>query len=198
MNRDISSQLLILLSTLLCHLCLTDLVFSTELGDVELSGYALGSWPRDQETFNHGTIVPASVQQGFGAGVKVGFFPSRLHGVLGLALDSNIHSGALSFPNVAKGQAHDTGHSDLLVTIRRSPSFCGIRVSEFVRTPVSVWAGPPASSPTLTLQDKTIRISTQHTPLSINFLVERRFSSAPRCLCSASIAMLRAPITGMD
>lgn len=116
MNRDISSQLLMLLSALLCHLCLTELAFSTELGDIELSGYALGSWPRDQDIFNHGTIVPASVQQGFGAGVKVGFFPSRLHGILGLTLDSNIHSGALSFPNVAKGQAHGTDRSDLLVT----------------------------------------------------------------------------------
>lgn len=113
MRRNISSRFLILLSTLLCHLCLTELAFSAELADIELSGYALGSWPHDQDIANQGRIITASVQQGFGAGVKVGFFPSGLHGIMGLALDSNIHSGAFSFPSVA---THDTGHSDLLVT----------------------------------------------------------------------------------
>ncbi|MBK9308659.1 MAG: outer membrane beta-barrel protein [Nitrospira sp.] len=81
-----------------------------------MSGYALGSWPRDQDIFNQGAIIPASIQQGFGAGVKVGLFPSALHGMMGLALDSNIHHGTLSFPNATRGSIHGTGRSDLLVS----------------------------------------------------------------------------------
>lgn len=116
MSRAISSRLLILLNALFCQLCMIEPALPAELGDVELSGYVLGSWSGDQDIFNQGTIVPASVHQGFGAGLKVGFFPSALHGMMGLGLDSNIHSGALSFTNVAKGWLHGTSRSDLLVT----------------------------------------------------------------------------------
>ncbi|MBH0200760.1 MAG: outer membrane beta-barrel protein [Nitrospira sp.] len=88
---------------------------AVEFGDVELSGYALGSWPRDQDIFNQGTSVPASVQQGFGAGLKVGLFPAALTRIVGLEMDSNMHGAALSFPNIANGRNNGTGRSDLFI-----------------------------------------------------------------------------------
>ncbi|MBX3301469.1 MAG: hypothetical protein KF693_04575 [Nitrospira sp.] len=91
------------------------MVVAAEFGDVEVSAYALGSWPRDQDIFNQGTTVPASVQQGFGAGLKVGIFPSFFHRMVGLEMDSNMHGAALSFRNIANGQNHGTGRSDLLI-----------------------------------------------------------------------------------
>jgi len=104
-----------LLSVLLYCPNLTAVALPAEFGDVEVSGYALGSWPRDQDIFNQGTTAGASIQQGFGAGVKAGLFPAALHRVVGLELDSNVHGAALSFPNVANGQNHGTGRSDLLI-----------------------------------------------------------------------------------
>jgi opacity protein-like surface antigen len=86
-----------------------------EFGDVELSAYALGAWPRDVDIFNQGTTVPASIQDGFGAGFKVGIFPSALRRMVGLELDSNMHGAALSFPNIANGRDNETGRSNLLV-----------------------------------------------------------------------------------
>lgn len=100
---------------LLCCLCLRDVAIAGEFGDVELSAYALGSWPRDVNIFNQETTVPASIQDGFGAGFKVGIFPSALHRMVGLELDSNVHGTAVSFPNIATGQNHGTGRSDLLM-----------------------------------------------------------------------------------
>jgi opacity protein-like surface antigen len=106
-------------TTLLCLLLwcpsLTEVALPAEFGDVELSAYALGSWPRDLEIFNQGTTVPVSIQNGLGAGLKVGLFPAALRRIVGLEIDSNAHSGALSFPNVANGQNNGTGRSDLLV-----------------------------------------------------------------------------------
>lgn len=100
---------------LLCCLCLRDVAIAGEFGDVELSAYALGSWPRDMNIFNQETTVPSSIQDGFGAGFKVGLFPSALRRMVGLELDSNVHGTAVSFPNVANGQNHGTGRSDLLI-----------------------------------------------------------------------------------
>lgn len=105
----------VLLSLLLWLLTPTTLAFSIEFGDVEISGYALGSWPMDQELFNQGTTVPASIQQGGGAGLKAGLFPAALGRMIGLEMDSNMHSAALSFPNVANGRHNETGRSDLLM-----------------------------------------------------------------------------------
>lgn len=102
-------------SVLLSCLCITNVAVSAEFGDVELSVYALGSWPRDQDIFNQGTTVPASIQEGFGAGLKVGLFPSKLRRMVGLEIDSNIHGSVLSFPNTADGRNNETGSSDLLV-----------------------------------------------------------------------------------
>lgn len=107
-------------TTLLCLLLwcpsLTEVALPAEFGDVELSAYALGSWPRDLEIFNQGTTVPVSIQNGLGAGLKAGLFPAALRRIVGLEIDSNAHSGALSFPNVANGQNNGTGRSDLLVS----------------------------------------------------------------------------------
>ena len=94
---------------------MTDVAIPAEFGDVELSAYALGSWPRDLEIFNQETTVPASIQNGFGAGLKVGLFPAALRRMVGLEIDSNIHGGAISFPNVGNGHNNETGRSDLLV-----------------------------------------------------------------------------------
>lgn len=85
-----------------------------EFGDIDLSIYALGSWPRDQNVYNQGTTVPASIQQGFGAGLKVGLFPNVAKRFIGIELDSFGHGGALSFANSANGQNNGTGRSDLL------------------------------------------------------------------------------------
>jgi opacity protein-like surface antigen len=104
-----------LVSLLVGCLCLPNVVSAAEFGDIELSAYALGSWPRDQEIFNQGTTVNASIQHGFGAGLKVGLFPAALNRMVGLEIDSNGHGGALSFPNLANGQNRGTGRSDLLV-----------------------------------------------------------------------------------
>ena len=109
------AHLIILHSVLLCCLCLRDAARATEFGDVELSAYALGASPRDVDIFNQGTTVPASIQDGFGAGLKVGLFPAALKRMVGLALDSNTHGAAVSFPNIANGRNGETGRSDLLV-----------------------------------------------------------------------------------
>ena len=105
----------LLATVLICCLCSTRVAQSAEFGDVELGLYALGSWPRDEQVFNQGTTVPASVQQGFGAGLKAGLFPAALHRILGIEIDSNVHNGVLSFPNIATGRNNELGRSDLLV-----------------------------------------------------------------------------------
>lgn len=109
------ARLIIPLTLLLICLCLRDVAIAAAFGDVELSAYALGAWPRDVDVFNQGTTVPASIQEGFGAGLKAGLFPAVLHRVVGIELDSNIHGAAISFPNVANRQNHGTGRSDLLM-----------------------------------------------------------------------------------
>ena len=109
------ARLIIPSTLLLCCLCLRDVASAAEFGDVELSAYALGASPRDVDVFNRGTTVPGSIQDGFGAGFKVGLFPAALRRMVGLELDSNVHGTAVSFPNVAGGQNHGTGRSDLLI-----------------------------------------------------------------------------------
>lgn len=108
-------RLIVPITVLLCCLCLRNAAIAAEFGDVELSVYALGAWPRDVDIFNQGTTVPASIQEGFGAGLKAGLFPAALHRVVGLELDSNMHGAAVSFPNIANGQDNGTGRSDLLM-----------------------------------------------------------------------------------
>ena len=88
---------------------------SAEFGEIDLSGYLLGSWPRDQNLFNQGSTVPASIQQGFGAGLKIGIFPHATRRMLGIEIDSYGHGGALSFSNTAHGQNNATGRSNVLV-----------------------------------------------------------------------------------
>lgn len=116
MKLRIRFRVLILLAALLGHLWSTEQVLPAELGSIELGGYALGSWPRDQGSYNQGTTVPTSAQPGFGAGFTLGLFPTMLRGIIGLAFDSNLHSGALSFSNIAQGQGDERGRSDLLVS----------------------------------------------------------------------------------
>ncbi|MBA3753525.1 MAG: porin family protein [Nitrospira sp.] len=86
-----------------------------EFGDIDLSVYMLGSWPRDQDIYTQGMTVPASIQKGIGAGLKVGLFPHFTKRVIGIELDSSIHGGALSFPSTAIGQNNGTGRSDVLI-----------------------------------------------------------------------------------
>ena len=87
---------------------------SAEFGEIDLAGYLLGSWPRDQQVFNQGSMVPASIQPGIGAGIKIGLFPHVTRRMLGIEIDSYGHSGALSFPNTANAQ-NSTGRSNLLM-----------------------------------------------------------------------------------
>jgi len=115
MGLDSLARSTALLCLLLWCPSLTEVALPAEFGDVELSAYALGSWPRDLEIFNQGTTVPGPIQNGLGAGLKVGLFPAALCRIVGLEIDSNAHSGALSFPNVANGRVNETGRSDLLM-----------------------------------------------------------------------------------
>jgi opacity protein-like surface antigen len=112
---DSLPRLVTLPSVLVCCLCITDVAVSADFGDVEVSAYALGSWPRDQDIFNQGTTVAAAIQDGFGAGLKVGLFPTTLRRMVGLEIDSNMHGSAVSFPNTADGRTDETGRSDLLM-----------------------------------------------------------------------------------
>jgi opacity protein-like surface antigen len=112
---ELPAPLVTLSGLLFCFLCVTNVALPAEFGDVELSGYALGSWPHELEIFNQETTVPVSIRDGFGAGLKVGLFPSALRRMVGLELDSNMHGGALSFPNIANGRNNGTGRSDLLM-----------------------------------------------------------------------------------
>lgn len=116
MKLGIRFHVLILLAVLLGQLSMTERTLPAEIGSIELGGYALGSWPRDQGLYNQGTTAPASVQPGFGAGFTVGLFPTMLRGIIGVAFDSNLHSGAVSFSNIAQGQENERGRSDLLVS----------------------------------------------------------------------------------
>jgi opacity protein-like surface antigen len=112
---DSLPRLVTLPGVLVCCLCITDVAVSADFGDVEVSAYALGSWPRDQDIFNQGTTVAAAIQDGFGAGLKVGLFPTTLRRMVGLEIDSNMHGSAVSFPNTADGRTDETGRSDLLM-----------------------------------------------------------------------------------
>ena len=109
------ARLIIPSTLLLSCLCLRDMAIAATFGDVELSAYALGALPSDLEVFNQGTTVPASIDEGFGAGLKAGLFPAVLHRLVGLELDSNMHGAVVSFLNIANGQNHGTGRSDLLL-----------------------------------------------------------------------------------
>jgi opacity protein-like surface antigen len=104
-----------LLTVLSCCPSLTDVAFPSEFGDIELSGYALGTLPGNQDLFNQGTTVSASGEQGFGAGFKIGVFPSVLNRMAGLEMDSNIHGMNLEFPNIANGRNREIGRSSLLM-----------------------------------------------------------------------------------
>ncbi len=88
---------------------------TAEFGDIDLSVYTMGSWPRDQSVYNQGTTVPASVGHGYGAGLKVGLFPEFARRVIGLEIDSSAHSGSLTFSNGLGGQHLGPGQSDLLI-----------------------------------------------------------------------------------
>lgn len=115
MGLDSLVRSALLLSLLSCCPSLTDVAFPAEFGDIELSGYTLGTLPGNQDLFNQGTSVSASAQQGFGAGFKIGVFPAVLKRIVGLEMDSNIHDTALSFPNIANGRKNETGRSDMLM-----------------------------------------------------------------------------------
>ncbi len=110
------AQFAVFFSVLPWCLSTPELAFPAELGSIELSAYALGSWPRDQDNSNQGAMATSSFEQGFGAGLKAGLFPSVLHGIIGVALDSNIHSGALALSRTMNGQSNEAGSSDWLVT----------------------------------------------------------------------------------
>lgn len=105
----------ILIVMLIAAVWLPGSSWSAEFGEIDLSAYLLGSWPRDQPIYNQGSTVSGSIRQGFGAGLKIGLFPHATGRMLGLEIDSSGHGGALSFSNTANGQQNGTGRSNLLV-----------------------------------------------------------------------------------
>ncbi len=148
-------RLITLPSALLCSLCVADVALAAEFGDVELSAYALGSWPQDQNIYNQGTTVPASIQSGFGAGLKIGLFPSALHRMLGLEIDSNMHSGVLSFLNIINGQNNGTGRSDLLMintTFNLILRYPGERIRPYIGGGIG-WSHGTLLNPNITGRD---------------------------------------------
>ncbi|HEU4684262.1 MAG TPA: outer membrane beta-barrel protein [Nitrospira sp.] len=88
--------------------------WATEFGDIDLSVYALGSWPRDRGIFDQGSTVDASIKQSYGAGIRIGLFPNFTNRFLGMEIDSFGHGGALSFPHQSNGQNDGTNRSNLL------------------------------------------------------------------------------------
>jgi len=139
------------------YLNTTELAFAVEFGDVELGLYALGSWPQDENVFNQGTTVPASIQQGFGAGLKAGLFPTALHRAVGLEIDSNIHGGSVSFPNIANGRHGAIGRSDLLI-IKTTFNVVFRYPGEIVRPYIGVgigWATGVLLNPNIAGRDDT-------------------------------------------
>jgi opacity protein-like surface antigen len=90
-------------------------VSAAEFGDIELSLYALGSWPPDRQISNQGTTAEASLKHSFGGGIRAGLFPELTKRILGLEIDSFGHGGAFSFPNQTNGQNNGTGRSNLLI-----------------------------------------------------------------------------------
>jgi opacity protein-like surface antigen len=89
--------------------------FGAEFGDIELGFYGLGSWPVDKPIFNQGTVQEASMQNGFGAGVKVALFPNFTRRMVGIELDSSGHGSAFSFPSRGTGAEAGPSRSDLVV-----------------------------------------------------------------------------------
>ncbi|MBS0181213.1 MAG: hypothetical protein JSS39_02315 [Nitrospira sp.] len=157
MGRASLACLIIPSTLLLCCLCLRDVARAGEFGDVELSAYALGSWPRDQDIFNQGTTVAASIQDGFGAGFKVGIFPSTLRRIVGLEMDSNVHGAAISFPNIANGQTNETGRSDLLIsntTFNLILRYPGERIRPYVGAGIG-WSRGTLLNPNIAGRDDT-------------------------------------------
>lgn len=148
-------QFAALLSLPLWCLTTTEVAFAVEFGDVELNLYALGSWPRDENVFNQGTTVPASIQPGFGAGLKAGLFPAALRRMVGLEIDSNMHGAALSFPNVANGRNNGTAGSDLLMintTFNLILRYPGERIRPYVGVGVG-WSHGTLLNPNITGRD---------------------------------------------
>lgn len=115
MGLHLPARFAALLTVISFCLYVSEVAQPAGFGDVEVSAYALGGWSRDEDIFNQGTTVPSSVEQGFGAGLRVGLFPATLHRAIGLEIDSNLHGAALSFPNIVNGRNNGTGHSDLLL-----------------------------------------------------------------------------------
>jgi len=104
-----------LMGLLFVSLCLPPLALAANIGDVEVSAYVLGSWPRDHEIFNQGTMAAALIESGIGAGLKIGLFPDAMNRVVGLEIDSHGHSGEISFPNTTNGRWNGIGRSDLII-----------------------------------------------------------------------------------
>ena len=90
-------------------------VSGAEFGDIELGFYGLGSWPVDKPIFNQGVVEDASLQNGFGGGVKVSLFPNFTRRIVGMEIDSSGHGSAISFGGRGAGMQSAHSHSDLLV-----------------------------------------------------------------------------------
>ncbi|HJT19918.1 MAG TPA: outer membrane beta-barrel protein [Nitrospira sp.] len=130
-----------LVCLLVCCLLTSFPARAAEFGDIDLGIYALGSWPQDRQIFNQGSTVEASIKQGFGAGIKIALFPNFLHRMLGLELESNGHSSALSFPNGNNG----TARSNMLI-LNSMVNLIARYPGELVRPYIGIGAGWSSSA----------------------------------------------------
>jgi len=114
-------------------LFLPSLASPAEFGDVELSVYALGSWPRDHDIFNQGTTAWGSIERGGAAGLKVGLFPNAMGRMAGLEIDSYGHGGGISFPNTAMACKTAPADRTSSSSVRCLALCCGIQVRRSAR-----------------------------------------------------------------
>jgi opacity protein-like surface antigen len=126
---------------LVCCLLASSPARAAEFGDIDLGVYALGSWPLDRQIFNQGTTVDASIKHGYGAGIKIALFPRALYRMLGMELESNGHSGALSFPNGSNGTARSN-----MIILNSMVNLIARYPGELVRPYIGVGAGWSSSA----------------------------------------------------
>ena len=191
MGFNLPARVAALLSVMFSCLCIAESAQPAEFGDVELTTYALGSWPRDVDVFNQGTTVSASIQQGFGAGLKAGIFPAALHRVVGFEIDSNMHGGALSFPNIAHGRSNETGRSDLLMintTFNLILRYPGERIRPYIGGGIG-WSHGTLLNPNIAGRDDKDFDSAR--AFTHQFLGGAQVVLVPKSLCSIRSEMSR-------
>jgi opacity protein-like surface antigen len=87
-----------------------------EKDDVYMSFYILGSFPRNQNVNFGGVDVPnTSVENGIGAGLKVGVFPDITRRLLGFEFEYSALGSGIEFPVSTGSGTESIGSTNLLV-----------------------------------------------------------------------------------